>query len=98
MGLLLLFGSGRLLLILETGIGTSSKFGLELLDAAGSVNELQLARVKRVANIANVDLELFACAACREAVAASAGNLSLEIFRMNSVFHDRSLTNSKGQK
>jgi hypothetical protein len=24
--------------------------------------------------------------------------LSLEIFRMNSVFHDRSLTNSKGQK
>ena len=76
-----LFGS-------ETGVGTSSEFGLELFDASGGVNELQFARVERMADIANVDSELFANASGLEGIPATAGNFGLAVIGVNVVFHD----------
>lgn len=74
--------------VLQTGVGSSSKFGLELFDPASGVNELQLARVERMADIANVDSQLFANAFGNETVAATASNLRFDIVGVNLVFHD----------
>ena len=73
----------------ETRISPSSKLVLELLNPARRVNELQLARVKRMANIANVDLQLFTRASSRKTVTATAGYFGLEVIWMNAVFHDQ---------
>ena len=51
----LLFGSRALLL--DSGIAAGKLF-LELLDASGRVDVLQLARIERVAGAANIDLQL----------------------------------------
>ena len=72
----------------ETGVGASSEFGLELLDASGGVDELQLAGVKRMANVANVDAKLFANAASLKGVAATAGYFGFTVVGMDAVFHD----------
>ena len=84
---LLLLGSR--LLRRETRISPSSKLVLELLNPARRVDELQLARVKRMANIANVDLQLFTRASSRKTVTATAGYFGLEVIWMNAVFHDQ---------
>jgi hypothetical protein len=84
---LLLLGSR--LLRRETCISPSSKLVLELLNPARRVDELQLARVKRMANIANVDLQLFTRASSRKTVTATAGYFGLEVIWMNAVFHDQ---------
>ena len=84
---LLLLGN-RLLLVLEASVGAGREFVLKLLDPTGGVDELQLACVKRVANIANVDLHFLAGAPRDEAVAAATGNLGFEILGVDSVFHD----------
>lgn len=55
-----------LLLALQAGVTSSGKLGLELLDAAGRVNITQLARVERMASVADVDLEFLASAASLE--------------------------------
>ena len=74
--------------VLQTGVGSSSKFGLELFDPACGVNELQLARVERMADIANVDSQLFANAFGNETVAATASNLRFDVVGMDLIFHD----------
>lgn len=86
---LLLLGSG-FLWVLKTGVGTSRELVLELFDSTRRVDELQLSGVERMANIAYVDLQLFASAPRFEAVAAAAGDLSFEVFGVDAVFHDRS--------
>lgn len=86
---LLLLGS-RLLGALQTCVRSGSELVLELLDAAGGVHELQFAGVERVANVANVDFELFARASRLETIPATAGHLSFKILGMDAVFHVRS--------
>ena len=49
---------GALLAALQAGIAGAGELVLELLDAAGRVDELQLARVERMASVANIDLQL----------------------------------------
>ena len=84
---LLLLGSR--FLVREACVGTSSEFVLELFDPACGVDELEFARVERMANVANVDLQLFPRAAGSKAVATTAGHLGFEIVWVNAVFHDR---------
>src|SRR5690606_33792460 len=60
---------------------------LELLDPTRGVDELQLAREKRMTGTANVDLQLLAGAACGEAVSATTVDVGLVIFGMNAFFH-----------
>jgi hypothetical protein len=74
--------------VLQTGIGSSSKFGLELFDPASGVNELQLACVERMADIANVDSQLFANAFGNETIAATASNLRFDVVGVDLIFHD----------
>ena len=74
--------------VLQTGIGSSSKFGLELFDPASGVNELQLACVERMADIANVDSQLFANAFGNETIAATASDLRFDVVGVNLIFHD----------
>ena len=83
---LLLLGSG-FLLGLEARVGTSGELVLELLDPSGGVNELEFARVERMADVANVDLQFGPGAPGDETVPATAGDLGLEIFWLNAVFH-----------
>ena len=84
---LLLLGSR--LLVREACIGTSSELVLEFFNPACGVDELEFARVERMANVANVDLQLFPRAAGSKAVATTAGHLGFEIVWVNAVFHDR---------
>ena len=74
--------------VLQTGVGSSSKFVLELFDPASGVNELQLARVERMADIANVDSQLFANAFGNETIAATASNLRFDVVGVDLFFHD----------
>src|SRR5262249_25995229 len=64
---------------------------LELLDAAGGVHELHLAGEERVADRADFDVDILACAAGHELVAATAGHGRFHVFRVNAFFHDPSL-------
>ena len=72
----------------ETCVSTSSEFVLELFNASRSVNELEFARVKRMANITNVNSKLFSDASRLKGIATTAGNFGLLIIGMNAVFHD----------
>ena len=83
---LLLFGGW--LLSTETSVSTGSEFGLELFDASRSVDELQFAGVKRVANIANVDSKLFANAPSLKGISATAGYFGFTVIGVDVVFHD----------
>lgn len=76
---------------LKAGVGACCEFVLKLLDPTSRVNELQLAGVERVADIANVDLEFLAGAAGAEAVPATAGHFGFEVLRVDAIFHDRDL-------
>ena len=77
-----------LLAALEAGITSSSELVLEFLDTACRIDKLQLARVERVTNAADINLQLLAGAARGELVATAAGNLRFVIFGMDAVFHD----------
>ena len=74
--------------VLQTGVGSSSEFVLELFNPACGVNELQLARVERMADIANVDSQLFANAFGNETIAATASNLRFDVVGVDLFFHD----------
>jgi hypothetical protein len=84
---LFLLGSW-LFCVLQTGISPSSKLGLELFDPASGVNEFQLARVERMADIANVDSQLFANASGNETIATTASNLRFDVVGVDLFFHD----------
>src|SRR5262249_52356941 len=60
---------------------------LELLDAAGRVHVLHLARVERVAGGADFDGDVLLRAARGELVAAAAGHRALFILGVNAFFH-----------
>ena len=83
-----LFLLGGRFLGTKTCIGACSEFGLELFDSSGGIHELELAGVERVADVANVDAELFANAASLERIAATAGYFGFLIVGMDVVFHD----------
>jgi hypothetical protein len=86
---LLLLGS--LLGRLETGISPGSKLVLKLLDPPGSVNKLKFTGVKGVTDVANVNLEFFACTAGVETIPATAGHFGFEVLRVDAIFHDSDL-------
>src|SRR6266699_2450020 len=60
---------------------------LELLDAAGGVHVLHLARKERMACRANLDGDVLARAARIELVAAATGYRGLDVLRVNAFFH-----------
>ncbi len=76
---------------MEAGVGSGSELVLELFDPTCGVNELEFAGVKRVANVANVHLELLAGAPGREAISTSTRDLGFEVFWVDAVFHSRDL-------
>lgn len=84
---LLLLG-GRLL-VREACVGTGSEFVLEFFNPSCGIDELEFARVERMTNVTNVDLQLFPRATGGKTVATTAGHLGFEIVWMNAVFHDR---------
>jgi len=61
---------------------------LELFNPASTVNQLHVARVKRVARGADIDVQLVERAASRERVPATADDIDLFVLRMNALFHD----------
>ena len=84
------FGLGfgdSLLATVEAGIARAGELVLEFFDPSGGVDELQLAGVKGVANIANIDLQLRPRAAGGEGVAATAFDRGNEILGVNVLFH-----------
>jgi len=96
MGSLLLFRRS-FLWGLEAGISTSGELVLELFDPTCGVNELEFAGVKRVANVANVHLELLAGAPGHEAISTATRDLGFEVFWVDAIFHDRDLASSAGK-
>ena len=87
--LTLLLGLGLLGvgLLAEAGVAGAGELALELLDAAGRVDELQLAGIEGMAGAADIELQLLAGAARGKAVAATAGNLGLVVSGMDVGFH-----------
>ena len=75
--------------LLQAGVTASSKLALELLDTASGVYVLQLARIKRMADIADVNFHLFTRATRYKSISATASNLRVNIIRMNTVLHRR---------
>ena len=78
---------------LERRVSTCSELCLELFNPTCSINELQFARVERMANIANVDSQLFASASSDKRVPTTTGNRGLLVVWVNSVFHDTNCNN-----
>ena len=62
---------------------------LELVHAAGGIDELLLAGVKRMAHVANTDNDHRFRGACFDYVATGATNLRIYILRMYIFFHKR---------
>ena len=73
---------------LKRRVSTCSKLRLEFFNTTCSIDELQFARVERMANIANVDSQLFSSASSDKRVPATTGNRGLLVVWVNSVFHD----------
>src|SRR5690606_19887933 len=72
---------------LQAGITSRGELVLELLDTSGRVDELQLARVERMASAADVDFQLGTGAAGDKRIATAALNLRHEVLGMDVVFH-----------
>src|SRR6185436_3124282 len=62
---------------------------LELVHPAGSVHEFLLARIKRVARVANANEQLRLDRTCLDHVAAGATDFRLQVLRMNVRFHEK---------
>src|SRR5579871_39257 len=90
-------GRGFFRLLFQAGIA-AGKLALELFNAAGSVNEFQFARVKRMANVANIDLELRHSAAGGERVSATALDHGGHVFGMNVFLHSRPSWRGSGRR
>lgn len=82
---------GRLLFLLrlKASVAALGKFGLKFLDTTRGINILQLARVERMANAANVDAELRSSAASVEGVPATTGYLRILVLGVDAVLHGR---------
>lgn len=79
---------GFFLASLQAGIASIGKLLLELFDASGRVDKFQLAGIERMANVADVDLQLFSRAARREGITATTLDVGFVVFGMNASFHD----------
>ena len=88
---------GTLLWLLQASVGTSGELVLELLDAARRVNELQLARIKRMAGAANVDPQFIANTASRERIATAATYGCLLVLGVNVSLHESSRIDLPGE-
>lgn len=77
----------RLFFLLKAGVGTTGEFTLEFLDPPSGIDILQLAGIKRMARVANVNLQFFTRAASCKRIATAAGDGGLEVFRVDAVFH-----------
>ena len=78
---------GLLLPASETGIAGADELLPKLLDPARRVDVLQLARIERMAGVADVDLQLRPGAASGEGVSAAAGDGAIHVLGMDFVFH-----------
>lgn len=80
--------------LLQTGVGAGREFLLEFVDSASRINEFQLARVKRMASIADINSH-FAAAnrAGFERVAATTDDGGRIVLRVNAFFHGIALIN-----
>ena len=89
LGSLCSLGSLGSLCSLEACSCCSSELVGEALDTSAGVDELLLARVERVALVAQVDDDLALRGAGLERVAAGAANGALHVLRMNTLLHGR---------
>lgn len=63
--------------------------GLELLDASGGIDDLRLARIERMAAVADIDIELVLGRSYGRLIAAYAGNFGCcVVFGMNLFLHN----------
>src|SRR5690606_7570770 len=83
----LFLGLLRSLLRSQASVGSRSKFLLEFVDAARSVNEFQLSCIERMTIAANVDLQLRSHTAGGEGISATTGNGGFLVIWVNAVFH-----------
>ena len=74
--------------LLLRAVRSTGEFVFELFDASCRVDELQFARVERMANATNIDLEFRLGRPGRKLVSATTGYLGLNVLRMNVTFHD----------
>ena len=88
----LLFLLRRVLGLRGQGLGGAL---LEFVHAAGGVHELLLARVERVAHVANADDDGLLGGARLDHVAAGATNLGVHIFRVNVRLHKKGAKTSR---
>ena len=72
---------------LQTGVATRCKFGAELLDSSGRVDEFQLARIKRMASVADINLHFGPSTAGLKRVPATARDGRFEVFGVYTLFH-----------
>lgn len=77
----------------ETRVTGCGEFLLEFIDPASRIYKLQLARVERVALIANVDLQFLSSAARHEFVPTATRYLGLKILGVDAFFHRPGLYN-----
>ena len=87
---MLRFSGGRLssfFATLEAGETGRGELVLELLDASGSINELEFASEKRMARAANINFQLRHSAARCERIATAALHRGDHVVGMNVFFH-----------
>ena len=85
-----------LLGFLQARVGAGCELILEFLNAARRVNKFQLARIKRVASAADVELQFVANAARLKRITATAGDGRFLVFGMNISLHESSLIDLAG--
>ena len=73
--------------LLQACIAAAGELVLELLNTSSRVDILQLARIERMASVANVDLQFLAGTSGLERVPTTAADCRVEVFRVNAVFH-----------
>jgi hypothetical protein len=78
---------GLLFLGLQTGIAAGRKLGLKFLDSSSRIDVAQLARVKRVADVADIDLQFLPRAPRLERITTAAANRGFVIGRVDALLH-----------
>ncbi len=76
-----------LLGLLKAGVVACRELVLEFLDTASGINKLELAGVKRMASVADIDLQLLHRTSGRKFVAATTADIRHVVFRMALFLH-----------
>jgi len=84
-----------LLLPFEAGVPSCRKLGLEFFDATFRIDKFLFPCIEGMADATDIDLQLFARAACGKFIAATALHLAVVIFGMNVWLHG-SVLQTKG--